>query len=382
MISALAYLSVSGSIIRNCFRGGFAHPLCFCAGTRFVGPVLWHSISPPAQSCFPRNRVCLGEEEKGADIMDAQLALFYKEWNALLRTAAPRELEQFLLDWQQKLAGEEGSPAWIGVNHELGLFYRNLGQYDRSIRVLEQVGRVLSRDKGFPYVSLLNNLAGTYRRAGDPEKAIALFQEAIEVCRKQKRMNLSVCASLYGNLSQCCQERGQWPQAIDSLERSLEFLQLSGRSGEMGLGYYNLALLYRNLEDTPALKASVAKALEWYQERADKELQPRDALALNGLGSLLYRERNYDGAARLYARAAQCIRRYSGKDHAYAVNRQHQAWALRGAVALAALTEAETICEGLYGRQNEKVQAVIDELDQLQQLLHRKKGKGPWKKRQ
>lgn len=309
--------------------------------------------------------------------MDAQLAEFYKERNALLRTAVPKDMERFLLGWQKKMAGQENSPAWIGVTHELGLFYRTLGHYDQSIRELEQVGRVLSRKKGLAYISLLNNLAGTYRQAGDPQGAIGLFQEAIDLCRRQKQMNVSVCASLYGNLAQCYQETEHWEEAVEALERSLEYLKLAGRSGELGLGYHNLALLYRKLGDTAAMKECVDKALEWYR-RPVGSLQPRDALALNGLGGLLYQAKQYNRAAQVYDQAACCIRHFSGKNHAYAVNRQHEAWALRSAGKLEeaeqALTEAEAICEGLYGRQNEKVQAVIDELDQLQQLRRRQKG--------
>lgn len=309
--------------------------------------------------------------------MDAQLESFYRERNALLHTATPQEIEKFFLGWQEKTEKSRNWTAWISVIHELGIFYRSLGQYDRSIRLLEQAGKAILQQMGrnsLEYVSLLNNLAGTCREAGDKAYAIALLQEAIQIYQKQKQIRLGVCANLYSNLSQCCQENGDWGQAAESLEKSLEFLQLSGRKAELGMGYHNLALLYRQMGEKEKMDQCVENAL--------KELafcrnggNPRIPLALNSLGGILYQEGKYHRAAQVYDRAAQYIQQEEGKNHAYAVNRQHEAWALRGdgklREACRVLQEAEEICEGLYGRKNERVQAVLDELGQLQQLLDR-----------
>lgn len=309
--------------------------------------------------------------------MDAQLESFYRERNALLHTATPLEIEKFFLGWQEKTEKNKNRTAWISVIHELGLFYRSLGQYDRSIRLLEQAGKAILQQAGrnsLEYVSLLNNLAGTCREAGDKVYAIALLQEAIQIYQKQKQIRLGVCANLYSNLSQCCQENGEWERAAENLEKSLEFLQLSGRKAELGMGCHNLALLYRKMGEKEKMDQYVEKALAQFDSCRDLG-NPRIPLALNSLGGILYQEGKYHRAAQVYDRAAQYIQREEGKNHAYAVNRQHEAWALRGEgklrEACRALQEAEEICEGLYGRKNERVQAVLDELQQLQHLLDR-----------
>ena len=81
----------------------------------------------------------------------------------------------------------------------------------------------------------------------------------------------------------------------------------------------------------------------------------------------------YEKAAQVYHEAAAYLLKFYGKTHEYAINRQHEAWALRGMGriqdAREALLEAGIVCKGLYGKENEKVRAVYDELAMIDKEL-------------
>ena len=114
------------------------------------------------------------------------------------------------------------------------------------------------------------------------------------------------------------------------------------------------------------------KALSEFRLHGDRK-NPYYAAALNGLGGILYQKAAYEKAAQVYHEAAAYLLKFYGKTHEYAINRQHEAWALRGMGriqdAREALLEAGIVCKGLYGKENEKVRAVYDELAMIDKEL-------------
>lgn len=307
--------------------------------------------------------------------MTSNLKEFYLQRNRLLGRVPLKEMEKFLLHWQQHMEKNGSHTEWAAVTHELGLFYRGCRQYKKSADMFQKAGAVIGLDVGKnspEYAALLNNLAGTLRQAGEPGKAAELFGEAIGICQQQKRLDLSACGSLYSNLAQTFQEMGEWEKAAAAQEKALDYFQLAGRNFELGPGWHNLALLYMRCGRTKDAEDAVEKALEQFRQHG-KVKDSRFPAALNSLGGILYQQQNYDRAARVYDEAARYIEKFYGKNHDYAINRQHEAWALRGAGRLkdacTALAEAEKICTGIFGSQNEKVRAVHDELRQLRAVL-------------
>lgn len=315
-----------------------------------------------------------GKEHSG---MTPLLKEFYLQRNRLLGQVTPKDMEGFLLGWQQ-LKEKGTKKEWVAVTHELGLFYRGFQQYEKSAEMFRMVGRTIREETGkntAEYAALLNNLAGTYRQAGKLFDAVSLFQEALTIYRRQKQVNVSFCASLYSNLAQTYQEVGEWDKAAEAQEKAVEYLRLSGRREALGPSYHNLALLYMRCGRPQESYACVDKFLAECKEQPEKK-DPHFLKALNSLGGLLYQQKKYNRAAQVYDQAAQYIEKFYGKNHAYAINLQHEAWALRGAgklrEAYTVLSEAEQICAGIFGTHNEKVQAVHDELRQLRIILKNK----------
>ncbi len=247
--------------------------------------------------------------------MTPLLKEFYLQRNRLLGQVTPKDMERFLLGWQQQLKENGTKKEWAAVTHELGLFYRSFQQYEKSVEMFRLVGRTIREEAGqntAEYAALLNNLAGTYRQTGDLFAAVSLFQEALAICRRQKQVNVSFCASLYSNLAQTYQEVGEWDKAAETQEKAVEYLRLSGRREALGPSYHNLALLYMRCGRPLESYACVDKFLAVCKERAEKK-DPHFLEALNSLGGLLYQQQKYHRAAQLYEQAARYIAKFYGK---------------------------------------------------------------------
>jgi tetratricopeptide (TPR) repeat protein len=312
--------------------------------------------------------------------MKTEMQEFWQTRDHLLSNGSFKQFEAFLEEWQNKMKQEGKFLDWASVTNEKGLFYRKIGWYEKSIKVMDTLRKALLKERGRhspEYASLLNNLAGTYRQMGRWEEAIALFKESIAIYQSQARINVSACASLYLNLSQAYQESGQMEEAACRLEESLRYLLLSGRRKDIGQVYYQLSLLYYQMNEPEKTDVYIKKALDHFRAYSS-EKNPYYAVALNGLGGILYQKEEYEEAARVYREAAQYLLKFYGRTHEYAINRQHESWALQGMgrleEAYESLREAGEVCKGLYGSRNEKVRAVYDELKMLEQEIKKKTG--------
>lgn len=282
--------------------------------------------------------------------MTTEMQQFWETRDRLMRTGSVERMETFLTQWQQKMETKGNFLDWASVTNEKGLFYRKIGLFEESISVMESLRKALLKERGRhspEYASLLNNLGGTYRKMGDKDTAIALFEESLAIYKAQARLNVSVCASLYLNLSQVYQEKGELEKAAKRLEESLRYFLLSGRQKDVGRVYYQLAFLYYRMDEGDKTDQYIEKALSEFRLHGDRK-NP-------------------------YHEAAAYLLKFYGKTHEYAINRQHEAWALRGMGriqdAREALLEAGIVCKGLYGKENEKVRAVYDELAMIDKEL-------------
>ena len=101
---------------------------------------------------------------------------------------------------------------------------------------------------------------------------------------------------------------------------------------------------------------------------------PYYAAALNGLGGILYQKAAYEKAAQVYHEAAAYLLKFLRQDS--------PSMPLTGSMRLGPCVawegsktpvkpflEAGIVCKGLYGKENEKVRAVYDELAMIDKEL-------------
>lgn len=143
-------------------------------------------------------------------------------------------------------------PLLIAANNELGSLCRGAGQYDRSAALFCRAAELtagLVGETSTQYATVLNNLAGTYRMAGDQEKAIETFHRCMQTYRAAGENDPYLHASVWNNLSLAHLERGEYPRAAECLERALELIrQAPGREKELAVTLENLAHVRRAME--------------------------------------------------------------------------------------------------------------------------------------
>ena len=144
------------------------------------------------------------------------------------------------------------------IVHNLAGIYANQGEvekaiafYQQSLELLEKIGNVQGK------AASLHQLAGIYANQGEVEKAIALYQQSLVIDEKignvqGKAASLHQLAGIYAN-------QGDVEKAIAFYQQSLELKEKIGNVQGKAASLHNLAGIYANQGD-------VEKAIAFYQQ--------------------------------------------------------------------------------------------------------------------
>ena len=204
------------------------------------------------------------------------------------------------------------------------------------------------------YATLLNNMAGTYRLMGRPDRAIELFCQAIEIYQRQGAENSYAFVSVLNNIALAYQAMGRIDPATEHLEQALEALRrMPGYLHEEAVTYHNLTALYHRAGRKEDARRCLEMALQCFEECGGGE-DPHYAAALNSLAGFLYGEGDYVRAIETYQKAAAYTKRWFGENVEYAVTYQNTSWAwqAKGEIdtACRCLAEAERVFSKLSAR--------------------------------
>lgn len=143
----------------------------------------------------------------------------------------------------------ERTAAWQGVSQalsNLGVVYKNLGEYRRAIEYHEQalaIDREISdrRAEG----EALGNLGNVYSRIGEYRRALGYHEQALAICREVSDRRAE--SQSLGNLGVVYEHLGEHRRAVEYHEQALTIdREIKDRQGEgqvlgnMGFAYYNL----------------------------------------------------------------------------------------------------------------------------------------------
>lgn len=135
---------------------------------------------------------------------------------------------------------------------DIGLAYRNLGEYDVSNKVLEET-LALSIDL-FGEVSLKTaeikvRLGDSYRTDHQYDKAYVLLKSAIDIQSQFRPPASFEIADAYNNLALVVHGQGKIAEAVELQEKSVNLhLQYTNEHSEkLAIPFYNLSLLYRQI---------------------------------------------------------------------------------------------------------------------------------------
>jgi CHAT domain-containing protein len=130
---------------------------------------------------------------------------------------------------------------------------------------------------------LLNHARQTYRQEG-PKTALPEFEHALAIFREAQDRKRE--AITFGYIGNCYRRLGDFPRAIDFVQRAMDIKQALGDKQEIGRSHNQFGLIYWELAAYPKAIDHLQQAIAIADEVADREL---GAQARNNLG-LVYDE--------------------------------------------------------------------------------------------
>ncbi len=302
---------------------------------------------------------------------------FFKDLDAYL--GQPQKLEAFLKDTERRLlADPDRRPLLIAVYNEQGSFFRSISHFDDSIAAFQK-GQSLILDLWGPdclaHATLLNNMAGTWRLAGETEHAIDLFLKAIQIYRKLGTENTYAFASAQNNLSLAYQQTGQPRLAINHLHLALNLIQIMpDHHTQLAVTYGNLCTLYHQIGDDALAMDALNQSLDLYEAHKESK-NVHYAAVLNSLGAFLFQSGDNARAAEIFQKAAAYTEKFFGKNLDYAIAYKNLYWVYRKMKnlpqALDAITVAHAAYRGRFGETHERTRWTADELARVERLARR-----------
>jgi tetratricopeptide (TPR) repeat protein len=175
------------------------------------------------------------------------------------------------------------------VCSKLGALYLEIGETKQGIKLLR---KALKSNLAEPPVlfELHYHLANIFGKQGNIENASKHYQKAISQPILEK---LKIGA--YNNFASLCQSRGDWENAVQIYERTIQI------DPNFALAYYNLGLTYR------AMGRSF-KAVEAYQTAI--KLNPEYPWSYQNLGVLLLKQGQIEDSAQAFKQAIALHEKY------------------------------------------------------------------------
>jgi tetratricopeptide (TPR) repeat protein len=159
----------------------------------------------------------------------------------------------------------------IRILNELGIAYRSRSEYQTAKHYLEQALDLAKDDEELRYLkaNTLHELGVSYANQGKVAKAIALYQQSLEL--QEKIDNLQGKAATLHQLAGIYANQREVGKAIALYEKSLELKEKTGDVQGKAATLHQLAGIYAKEEE-------VAKAIAFYQESLELQEKIGDVL--------------------------------------------------------------------------------------------------------
>ena len=186
----------------------------------------------------------------------------------------------------------------VGCLLEIGDICHLTGHWDEAVMGYE---RVLEKSNDEKVVSLVyNNLGLVYARKGEWDNAIEFYEKSLQT--KEKVGDVHGMAQTYNNLGLVYADKGEWDKAIEFYEISLETFEKVGDVHGMAQTYNNLGLVYAD-------KGEWDKAIEFYEKCLETFEKVGDvhgmAQTYNNLGLVYADKGEWDKAIEFYEKSLQ-----------------------------------------------------------------------------
>ena len=152
------------------------------------------------------------------------------------------------------------------LNNLAGL-YSSMGEYDRALPLYESALEIKKSELGDRHpdtASSLNNLAGLYESMGQYDRALPLYESALEICKSELGDRHPSTATSLNNLAVLYYNTDRLSEAVTMMSKAVKIWEqsLGTKHPNTITGQKSLALFQKKLKDTEALKTRFDAALK------------------------------------------------------------------------------------------------------------------------
>lgn len=210
-------------------------------------------------------------------VFTLDINVFFQELDNLFRTNQIDQVEPYILSQMVVANQQHDTDASLAIVNELIGFYRSQNRFEEAIRVSNQALDLCKHEYilgSIAHATTLLNAATAYRFAGQPEKAMELYDQTESIYREKLNPFDERYASLYNNSSAACFDLGQYDRAVDYLLRATAIMDaIPDRVVQSAVSHANLAALYAKLQNWHGAKSHIATACDFLRDRPEAAAQ-------------------------------------------------------------------------------------------------------------
>lgn len=244
-----------------------------------------------------------------------------EQLDTLLAQHRTNEIEGFLLEKIEESVSQGDTGSLITLMNELIGYYRENGEYEKSLVYCKQVLQVAVEaglSGTIPYATTLLNVANSCKAAGLLREAMMYDEKVREIYANNIEDTDFRYVNLYHNMGLLFQEMGDCESACDCMERALSIATLYQEARvEIAIVYTSLATCQLKLMRYEEAIENLRRAFALFEQ--DEEKDYHYSGALSAMGEAQYLAGNMEESAYYYERALREIERTAGRNKAYEI---------------------------------------------------------------
>ncbi len=245
------------------------------------------------------------------------IGIILSELDDLFKEQDLEKIECFLKENREKAQAEEDFGSLLILYNETIGFYRETGKYEQSIENCHkafELAKAMKLEGKVSFATTLLNAANAHRAAGLLKESLELYMQVFPIYEKELPADSMYYANLYNNISLLYQEMKEYNKAKESLQKALSICEANEEAAfEIAVTYANLANTCIQLGEDKEAKEHAFKAIAMFEEQEVDDAHY--SAALSALGSLYYKEGDYDKAVEVMEKSRECVARYLGRDN-------------------------------------------------------------------
>ncbi|TAE19971.1 MAG: tetratricopeptide repeat protein [Bacteroidetes bacterium] len=205
------------------------------------------------------------------------------------------------------------------LQNQIGFLYVTSSDYAKALPLFEQALQIRKKNLGekHPHTALsLNNIALLYQNQGHYAKALPLYEQALQIRKEVLGEKHPDTAQSLNNIATLYYNQGNNAKALPLYEQALQIWKevLGEKHPDTIFSLHNIATLYQNQGDyTKALPLYKEVLQIWKEVLGEKH--PYIALSLHNIAGVYAKQGDYAQALPLYEQSLQIRKEVLGEKH-------------------------------------------------------------------